>query len=114
MSRAERRAYKRMMKTQDPYALPAGSSSAARARAQARARPRRRATPGEFRFASGRFLAWAIGGALVVALIGFSITWPGGMPGALYAGLAAGAGWAVLAVAFRFLQRRMAERQLQR
>ncbi|HEX6655512.1 MAG TPA: hypothetical protein VF153_04800 [Candidatus Limnocylindria bacterium] len=114
MSRAERRAYKRMTKNQDPYALPSSSSagSGARARAQVRSRPRRRAAPGEFRFISGRFLAVLIGGALVVGLLGFSVAWPNGMPGALYAGLAAGAAWLVLVVAFRFLQQRIAGRPL--
>ena len=114
MSRAERRAYKRLTKNQDPYALPGGASSAARGRAQARARPRRLRTAGEFTVLSGRFLAWLIGGAVVAGLVGFSITWPSGMPGALYAGLAALAGWLVLVVAFRFLQQRMVQRQLQR
>jgi hypothetical protein len=55
-----------------------------------------------------------MGGAAAAVVLGFSIAWPGGMPGALYAGLAAGAGWLVLAIAFRFLQQRMAQRQLQR
>jgi hypothetical protein len=114
MSRAERRAYKRMTKSQDPYAPPGGASSAARSRAQVRSRPRRPRTPGEFSFLTTRFLAWLIGGTLVIALVGFSIAWPNGMPGALYAGLAAGAAWVVLAIAFRFLQQRMAQRQLPR
>ena len=114
MSRAERRAYKRMMKNQDPYAPPAGANAAARARAQARARPRRPRTPGEFTFASRRFLAWLLGGLVIVGLVAFSMAWPSGLPGALYVGLAAAAAWAVLAVGFRFLQRRMAERPLQR
>ena len=108
MSRAERRAYKRMMKNQDPYALPASASSGARARAAARSRPRRPQGSGEFVFLTARFLAWAIGGTLLVGLIGFSIAWPNGLSGALYAGLVAAAGWAVLAVGFRFLQRRLA------
>jgi len=116
MSRAERRAYKRMTKGQDPYGLPSGASSAggARAKAQARSRPRRRTPQGEFSFVSGRFLAWLVGGAVVVGLLGFSVAWPNGMPGALYSGLAATAGWLVLAVAFRFLQSRMAGRPLPR
>jgi hypothetical protein len=113
MSRAERRAYKRLTKSQDPYALPGGASAAARTRG-ARPRRRRNGEPGPFVFLSGRFLAWAIGGALVIALIGFSMAWPSGMPGALFVGLAAAAGWIVLAVGFRFLQRRLAQRQLPR
>jgi hypothetical protein len=114
MSRAERRAYKRMMKNQDPYAPPAAANAGARARAQARARPRRQRTPGEFTFVTARFLAWLIGGLVVVGLLGFSMAWPSGLPGALYVGLAAAAGWAVLAIGFRFLQQRMAQRPLQR
>ena len=114
MSRAERRAYKRMTKSQDPYAPPAGANAAARARAQARARPRRARTPGEFTFITSRFLAWLIGGVVVVGLVAFSMAWPSGMPGAVYVGLAAAAGWAVVAVGFRFLQGRMAARAPQR
>jgi hypothetical protein len=114
MSRADRRAYKRMTKSQDPYAPPAGASAAARARAQARARPRRPRNPGEFTFVSRRFLAWLIGGLVVVGLAAFSMAWPSGMPGALYVGLAAAAAWVVLALGFRYLQARMAARALQR
>ena len=114
MSRAERRAYKRMMKNQDPYAPPAGANAAARARAQARARPRQPRNPGAFTFVTGRFLAWLVGGLVLAGLAGFSVSWPSGMPGALYVGLAAAAGWAVLVFGFRLLQRRMAERPLQR
>jgi hypothetical protein len=112
MSRAERRAYKRLTKNQDPYALPTGAASGARARA-ARPRPRRARERGPFVFLSGRFLAWAIAGALLAFLVGFSIAWPTGLPFALYAGLAAGAAWVVLAIAFRFIQRRMAGQQVQ-
>jgi hypothetical protein len=114
MSRAERRAYKRMTKSQDPYAPPAGANAAARARSQARARPRRPRTPGEFTFVTSRFLAWLIGGVVVVGLLGFSMAWPSGMPGALYVGLVAAAGWTVLALGFRYLQARMAARPPQR
>jgi hypothetical protein len=114
MSREERRAYKRMTKNQNPYALPAGANAAARARSQARSRPRRSRTPGEFTFMTSRFLAWLVGGLVVAGLAGFSMAWPSGMPGALFIGLAAAAGWAVLAVAFRFLQQRMAMRSPQR
>jgi hypothetical protein len=108
MSREERRAYKRMTKNQDPYALPAGTQ---RVRQRA-TRSRRPATPsGEFQFVTGRYLAWTLGGALLIGLIAFSIAWPNGMPSALYVGLGAGAVWLAAAVAFRFAQRRMAALQ---
>lgn len=109
MSREERRAYKRMTKNQDPYSLPANAS---RARQRAtRTRPPAATTPGEFQFVTGRYLAWTVGGALLVGLIAFSIAWPNGMPTALYVGLGAGAVWLAAAIAFRFAQRRMAALQ---
>ena len=105
MSREERRAYKRMTKNQDPYALPSRTGTAAGAVA-ARRRTRRQEPSGPFTFVTGRFLAWAIGGAAVAALIGFSLAWPS-MPLALYAGLATAVGWGLIVVGVRFLQRRM-------
>jgi hypothetical protein len=106
MSRAERRAYKRMMKNQDPYAVPAGG---ARGRAQ-RVRARRAMSgprpDGETPFLSRRFLLWWLGGAAAVALVAFSLAWPNGMPMSLYIGLAGAAGWSVLLLGFRLLQRR--------
>ena len=59
---------------------------------------------------TGRFLAWAIGGAVVAALLGFSVAWPS-MPLAVYAGLAAAVGWGLVVVGVRFLQRRMSTLQ---
>jgi hypothetical protein len=104
MSREERRAYKRMTKKQDPYAVPGGASARGRA---ARQRTRQPRPVGPFTFVTRRFLTWTLGGALAAALIGFSIAWPT-MPLAAYAGVAAGIGWGLLAVAVRFAQRRMA------
>ena len=104
MSREERRAYKRMTKNQDPYAVPARPGAAGVA---ARRRARRAAPSGPFTFVTGRFLVWAIGGALVAGLLGFSVAWPSGMPFALWVGLAVGAAWALLAIGVRFLQRRV-------
>ena len=109
MSREERRAYKRMTKNQDPYALPARASGAAGAAAVKR-RARRAAPSGPFTFVTGRFLTWLIGGAAVAALLGFSLAWPS-MPMAVLSGLAAAAGWALLVVGFRFMQRRMSTLQ---
>jgi hypothetical protein len=108
MSRAERRAYKRMTKGQDPYA-PAGGA-AARARVQ-RQRTRRPQPAGPFQFVTRRFLAWAVGGAVAAGLVGFSIAWPSGMPMAAYAGLGAAAAWGLLVVGVRFLQQRTAARR---
>jgi hypothetical protein len=103
MSREERRAYRRMTKNQDPYALPAraGGTGAVAAR-RARRKP-----PGPFTFVTGRFLAWAIGGAAVAALVGFSVVWPS-MPLAAYVAVAAAAAWGLLILGVRLLQRRMA------
>lgn len=104
MSREERRAYKRMTKNQDPYAAAAGAATRGRG---ARQRARRAQPTGPFTFVTRRFLTWAVGGALIIGLIGFSIAWPN-MPMAIYSGAAAGLGWTLLAVAVRFAQRRMA------
>ena len=106
MSRAERRAYKRMTKAQDPYAPPA--SAANKSRAASAARQRRARPAGPFEFWSRRFMTWLIGAALVVGLIGFSVSWPNGMPNALWVGLAGAAGAAGVMVGLRFLQSRMA------
>jgi hypothetical protein len=106
MSREERRAYKRMTKNQDPYALPSRATGGAAAMERRRAR-RTPASAGPFAFVSGRFLTWAIGGAVVAGLLGFSLAWPS-MPLAAYAGLAAAAGWVVVVIGVRLLQRRMA------
>ena len=102
MSREERRAYKRMTKNQDPYAVAArpGAAGAARRRA------RRPASTGPFTFVTGRFLTWLIGGAAVAGLIGFSVAWPS-MPLAVYAGLGTAVAWGLLTVGVRLLQRRM-------
>jgi hypothetical protein len=108
MSRAERRAYKRMTKSQDPYAPPGGA--AARARVQ-RTRARRTAPSGPFQFVTGRVLAWGLGGAVAAGLVAFSIAWPNGMPMAAYIGLGAAAAWGLLAVGVRFLQQRTASQR---
>jgi fatty acid desaturase len=106
MSRAERRAYKRMMKNQDPYALPGGGAQRARAERQ-RARRPKRASAGEAPFLTSRFLVWALGGGVIVGLLAFSLAWPSGMPFALYMGLVGALVWMLLAAGVRLLQRRM-------
>ena len=66
MSRAERRAYKRMNKGQDPYAMPAATAN----RGRAAARTTRRAKPaGPFVFWSPRFMTWLVAGAILAGLL---------------------------------------------
>jgi hypothetical protein len=106
MSRAERRAYQRMNKNRDPYAVPVAPAQKARIeRVRARREQKRTA---DFVFVSRRFLAWAIGGAVIAGLAGFSIAWPNGMPLSLYVGLAVMLAWGMLAIGLRLLQGRAA------
>jgi hypothetical protein len=112
MSREERRAYQRMTKKQDPYALPSSGPGRARIQRQERLKARRAATstatPGAL---STRFLAWAIGGAAGIGLIAFSLAWPNGMPSAAYVGAGVGAAWLVAAFGLRALLGRGAARR---
>ena len=112
MSREERRAYQRMTKKQDPYALPSTGPARARIERQERIKARRAATsttpPGGM---SRRFLVWAVGGAAVIGLIAFSLAWPSGMPFAGYVGAGVAAGWLVAAFGLRALTGRAAPRR---
>lgn len=110
MSREERRAYKRMTRNQDPYALPASAAAKVKAQRQRSRRPSRPAG-GEFTFVTRRFLVWALGGAAAAFLMAFSLAWPSGMPFALYVGVAAGAAWVALAWLVRFAMARSAARR---
>ena len=106
MSREERRAYQRMTKKQDPYALPATGAARARQQQLERRKARRPAsvsTPGAI---SRRFLAWAFGGAAAAGLIAFSLAWPQGMPTAGYVGAGVAIGWVVIAFVGRAILRR--------
>ncbi|MEO8638966.1 MAG: hypothetical protein ABI458_03510, partial [Chloroflexota bacterium] len=80
MSREERRAYQRMTKKQDPYALPATGAARARQQQMERQKARRAASvsapPGAI---SRRFLVWALGGAAAAGILAFSLAWPNGM-----------------------------------
>lgn len=112
MSREERRAYQRMAKKQDPYALPTNPAAKAR---QEKIRARRAAAaaarPGGAPAAGGltrRFLAWALGGGAAVGMAAFSLAWPSGMPFAGYIGLGAAVGWIALAFGLRALLGRSA------
>ena len=110
MSREERRAYQRQMKNMERGAtLP----PAARARVERNAQRRARrggaggapTGPGAF---STRFLVRAVGIAVALGFVAFSMQWGSGMPAALYVGLAVTAVVLVLAFGFRLLQRRAA------
>jgi hypothetical protein len=108
MSRAERRAYKRMTRNQDPLAPPP-AARAARER-QARQRQRRATTTAREpqRLFTGRALAWTLGGAGVTGLIAFSIAWPNGLGTALVAGIGIGLLWAAAVTGILLLRRRSA------
>jgi len=103
MSREERRAYQRMTKKQDPYALPATGAARARQQQLERRKARRPATVSTPGAISRRFLAWALGGAAAAGLIAFSLAWPNGMPTAGYVGAGVAIGWIVIAFGVRAL-----------
>jgi hypothetical protein len=108
MSREERRAYQRMAKKQDPYALPSSGPARARQQQLERRKARRAAAaantpPGSI---SRRFLAWALGGGAAVGLIAFSLAWPNGMPLAAYVGTGVAIAWVAVAFGVRALTAR--------
>jgi hypothetical protein len=112
MSREERRAYQRMTKKQDPYALPATGPARARQQRQERIKARQAATPSAPPGAlSRRFLLWALGGGVGLGLVSFSLAWPSGMPFAGYVGLGVAAAWIVGAFGLRALAGRAAARR---
>jgi hypothetical protein len=104
MSREERRNYQRMMKNVERGpALP----PAARARAERNAQRRaRRGEPERAHAFSRRFWIRSVLLATALGFIVFSLQWDGGMPFALYAGLAVGLVVLALIVGFRLLRRR--------
>ena len=112
MSREERRAYQRLTKKQDPYALPANSAARARIQRQERIKARRAASAASTPQGglSRRFLYWAFGGAAWVALIAFSVAWPQ-MPFAAYVGAGAAVAWIALAFVARAMVGRAAPRR---
>ena len=106
MSREERRAYQRQMKSYEKGpALP----PAARARAERKAARRgaQRSTTEPAGPLSRRFVLRAVLVAVVAGLIGFSVQWGEGMPRALYVGLAVGAIVLLVALGFRYLMARV-------
>jgi hypothetical protein len=108
MSRAERRAYKRMTRNQDPLAPPP-AARAARER-QARQRERRAASSAREpqRLFTGRGVAWTLGGAGLTGLFAFSIAWPNGLGTALLAGIGIALLWAAAVTGILLLRRRSA------
>ncbi len=110
MSREERRAYQRMTKKQDPYALPATGAARARIQRQEKLKARRAAGAAASRGGlSRRFLYWTFGGAAGVGLIAFSLAWPH-MPLAAYVGLGVGVAWIAAGFGLRALAGRAAPR----
>lgn len=106
MSRAERRAYRRMTKNQDPYAPPPVSGAAkARIERQRELRARRPAVDPE-RLLPGRWLYWLIGGTAGAFLLGLSLAWPNGAGFALLVGAAAAAAWLLMLTGLATWRRR--------
>jgi hypothetical protein len=106
MSREERRAYQRMTKKQDPYALLGGAAARARQERQRAKRPPPSAptTVGGF---GVRFLLVALGGGAAAGLLAFSLAWPT-MPLAAYVGAGVAAAWIVASFGVRLVARRPA------
>jgi protein-S-isoprenylcysteine O-methyltransferase Ste14 len=95
MSRAERRAYERMTKNQDPRALP--TNPAQKARAERIAQRRAAAKAAAPARTSRTYWIRAAIVAAIVGLLAFSMQWPK-MPQAMYVGLGVAA--VVLVAAF--------------
>lgn len=106
-SRAERRAYERMTRNQDPRALPVSPAQKARAERMAQRRATTRAAMPP-RTSRSYWIRAAIV-AIVVAILAFSLAWPSGVPFALYVGLGVGLLALVAAVALRSLLGRAAD-----
>lgn len=109
MSRAERRAYQRITKNQDPYAVPVRGAAKARLdqrQKQRRTSSRRPADPG--RLLSRRAAWWVVGGVVVAFAGGLSLAWGNGNQAtfATLVGAATGVGWLVLSLGFFWLRRR--------
>jgi hypothetical protein len=108
MSREERRAYQRQMKSIDRGpALPPAARARAERNAARRARRADAGRPGEI---TTRFWVRSVLIAAASGFLGFSTQWGNGMPGALYAGLAVGCVVLLLLVGVRLLQLRAARR----
>lgn len=110
MSREERRAYERQMKSMERGpALPPGARARAERNAARRAARRPSSPSGPGVAAAGpRFWIRTVLIAVVVGFLAFSLQWNEGMPRALYVGLIAAAVAFLLVLGFRFLQGRVA------
>jgi hypothetical protein len=105
MSREERRAYQRQMKSLEKGpALPPAAK--ARAERKAARREARRSSGTPSRPFSASFLFRAVLIAAAIGLIGFSLQWGEGMPWALYVGLAVGAIALAVILGIRYLMSR--------
>lgn len=108
MSRAERRAYERMNKNQDRYAVPAGPGARARMeRMRAKREARRSARDLSF---TRRYVTMSLLSAFLVGLFAFSLQWSNGPTVATIVGLVVGLLWLGLAIGLRLLQQRSANR----
>ena len=109
MSREERRAYERQMKSLERGpALPPGARARAERNAARRAARRPSSSSSAEASASPRFWIRTVLIAVAVGFLGFSVQWGEGMPRALYVGLIAAAVIFFLLLGFRFLQGRVA------
>lgn len=105
MSREERRAYQRQMKTMERGpGLPPAAKARAERNAARRARRRQKEADAPGAFTRGWLIRTAIF-AFVAGLIAFSLQWPQ-MPFALYVGLIVGAVVLALLTGLRLLGRR--------
>jgi hypothetical protein len=103
MSREERRAYQRQMKSLDRGpALPPAAKARAERNAARRA-ARRAQQPASDRPITTRFLVRAVLVAVAIGFVAFSLQWGEGMPRALYVGLAVAAIVLLLVLGFRLL-----------
>ena len=103
MSRAERRQYERMKKSQDPFA-PRQMGGAGRP-----PKPRRAGKPRDLSF-SGRFWIRTALGAAVVGIIGLSVAWSQGPQLAAMAGGGAAGAFVLVVIGLRLVMRRAAAR----
>jgi Flp pilus assembly protein TadB len=110
MSREERRQYQRQMRNMErgPALPPAAKARAERNAARRAQRRGPGSTSSGPRSLSARFWTRTLLIAVVVGFLAFSLQWGNGMPLALYVGLAVAAVVVLVAVAFRFAQRRAA------
>lgn len=106
MSRAERRAYERMNKNQDRYAVPAGPGARVRMeRMKAKREAARSARDLSF---TRRYVTRSLVSAFLVGLLAFSLQWSNGPVTATIVGLVVGVIWLSLAIGLRLLQQRSA------